>query len=218
VAGRYAYVIVGLAAVLALVVLSGIAPYGDAWVWFEFPRRITFVAAALGLWACTARSREWAGWMVLGTAAVSLAWTVIDEYVGLAHYGRTDLLGSEFWLLFELAVVRLAPWLVGGLYGVLALLAITARGDHRDRARAGAWLVAVSALALGFTLASQDWFTLDNLTQPGTSISSTAWPDTKVLSVVVDGLAAAAGAVLMLTGRRRTEDRIPRATVRGRLQ
>jgi hypothetical protein len=210
------YVVAGLVALLPLVVLSMISPPGDGWVWFEFPRRITFIAVALGLWACKARSREWAVWMVIGTAAISLAWTVIDEYIGLVHYHRTDLLGSEWWLLFELAVARLAPWLVGGLYGLLALLATTARGDLRDRTRAGAWLVAVSATALGFTLASDDWLTLANLTESGTFISSAAWPDTKLLSVAVDVLVAAGGIALVRSGRRRTVDPIPRATARER--
>ena len=213
--GRPIYVAAGVAAALPWLVLSGVAARGELWVWFEFPAHITVIALALGLWACTARSRSAAFGVVFGTAAIAVAWELVAEYRGLSRFGRTDLFDGELGLLFHLSVGRLATWLTGALYGALAWLAIGHRGDRRDRARAGGWLAIAALLALALAWTNDTWSTLANLSERGTFVSSVPWPDTKVLACLAAAAACAIGLALVASGLRRVSP-IPRATVRRR--
>jgi hypothetical protein len=46
---------VGVVAVVPLLLLAHTHPLGNSWVWFEFPWKVTLLAAALGIWTCFAR-------------------------------------------------------------------------------------------------------------------------------------------------------------------
>jgi hypothetical protein len=207
------FVVAGLVAAAPLLALAAAAAGGGDWVWLEYPRHITVIAAVLGMAACFARDRYKAPLVLVGTLGFAFAWELVGEYRGLAKFGRTDLLSSEMDLLIKLSIARAAPWLVGIAYSVLALLCITRSGNARtNRVRAGVWLVVVAVVALALTLNNDTWLTLENLGQRGTFISSVAWPDTKKISLVLDLVALAAG-VFAIAYRPRTPDRIPRATL-----
>lgn len=208
------FVVAGVIAAAPLFLLAAAAPGGRDWVWLEYPRHITFVAAVLGMAACFARARPAALVVLAGTVVFALAWELLGEYRGLASIGRTDLFASELDLLVKESAGRVAPWLVGGLYSVLALLAITRSPDARkNRQRAGLWLAGAALVALAITLLNQSWLTLENLSGRGVFRSSAAWPDTKKISLSLDLVALAAGLVAFLYTPRE-QDPIPRATLR----
>jgi hypothetical protein len=214
--GRQAYVSVGVAAAVPCLVLAAAAPGGHDWVYLEYPRHITMIAIALGIAACFRRSVGWAVFVPILTAGIALAWALVDEYVGLSKLGRTDLFHEELDLLCGDSVARVAPWLMGGLYGVLALAAIRRRGsERRQLVPAGAWLAATGAITALVTFQVKDWLTFENLSQPGTFRSGVPWCDSQVLSLIVSLAACAGGVVLVAIGLRRPET-IPRAVARER--
>src|SRR5687767_13680380 len=158
---RWPYVVAGLIAAVPLFVLGKAAPGGNDWVMLEYPARMTFFAIAFGIAVCFARKRPTALIVLAGTVTLALAWEMIGEYRGLMRHGRTDLFSSEIDLLVKLSVGRAAPWLLGGLYAVLAYLAIArAKHDRHNRIRAGAWLVVVGALAAMITMSNESWLTI----------------------------------------------------------
>jgi hypothetical protein len=183
-------------------------------VWLEFPRRITFIAIVLGLACCFGRRRPLAIAVPFATVAIAIAWEMIEEYVGLSKFGRTDLFGTETDLLLDESMIRVAPWLMGGLYGALAYLALArSRSLRSNQLRAAGWLAVVGVIVIAVTMANESWLTLENLDGNGTYRSSVAWPDTKKISLVAGALACAVAAGLVLY-RKREEPPIPRATVR----
>lgn len=196
------YIVVGLVAAVPLLALSAAAPGGEMWRWLEMPRHVTALACFLGL--------------VLGAgdhlgraAAVPLATVGIDALFSMvADRGAPEL-------VFEEAITRLAPWLLGTAYGVLAALTIRRSGEpRRNWGRAGGWLAILGAVAIVLVLSNESWLTLENIGNRGTFRSSTPWPDTKAIAIVLAGLATASGLVLALISLRRPPDRLPRAIVR----
>jgi hypothetical protein len=121
---RAPFVIAGLVAAVPLLVLAAAAPGGDQWRTLEYPRHITLLALALGIWVSFARVRPTASIVLAGTVVITLVWELVTEYHGLANFGRTDLFGSELNVLVDSSIGTVAPWLVGTLYAVLALLSI----------------------------------------------------------------------------------------------
>ena len=226
---RAPYVLAGVIAAVPLLVLGAAAPGGDSWRWLELPARMTFIAAALGIAACFARSRGTAVLVLLGTAAGGLVWELVHEYLGLQGLGRMDLFRDDLRLIASNTLQLLAPWLVGALYAALAWLAISpavhaaATGIERvtadrvrARLRAACWLVCAGAVAVVLTVENTSWLTLENLGERGTFRSSASWPDTKVLSLVIAGVALAAGIAAAVHARRAAQSRdvLPRATLR----
>ena len=210
---RTAYVTVAIAAALPCIALAGTAPLGDAWVYFEFPRHITLLAIILGILACFRRSLGWAVFVPFATAAISLTWGYCDEFRALQKLGMPQLLATEQAIIWDESVVRVAPWLIGGLYGVLAALAIRRGGSERRQiVPAGAWLAVVGAIAAAITVHIDNWLTLENLSQPGTFTAGGMWCDSRVLSLVLDLAAVAAGIALVAIGLRRPSP-IPQAKV-----
>ena len=206
------YVLAAVIAVVPLFILAAAAPGGGDWRWLEYPRYMTFFAAAFGIAACFAKSRQIAFLVLAGTVVIALAWEMIGEYVGLSKFGRTDLFSTELKLLVDLSVARAAPWLVGSAYAAIALLSITRVRDARtNRRRAGTWLIAVALVALAITYKNESWLTLENLSEHGTYRSSVAWPDTKKLSLVADLFAIAMGLAFWLY--RPSDNGLPKATV-----
>jgi hypothetical protein len=211
---RGPYIIAGAIAGVPLLILAAAAPGGHDWVWLEYPRRITFVAIVLGIACCFARKRQLALLVPFATAAVAVLWEMLEEYVGLSKFGRTDLFHTEIDLMLDESMLRPAPWLMGGLYGVLAFLSIArSRSERANRVRAGVWLAAVGGIAIALTMANESWLTLENLGGNGTFRSSVAWPDTKKLELVASALACATGLVAALY-RKREDPPLPRATLR----
>lgn len=211
---RGPYIIAGAVAGVPLLILGAAAPGGHSWVWLEYPRHVTFVAVALGLACCFARKRQLALLVPFATAAVAFAWDLLDEYRALSRFGRTDLFGGEMNITIDETIARVAPWLMGGLYGVLAFLAIgRPKADRTNRWRAGVWLAVAGGIAIAVTMANESWLTFENLGGHGTFRDSSAWPDTKKLEIAVSALACAAGLGLALY-RRREDPPLPRATLR----
>jgi hypothetical protein len=210
---RAPFVVAAAVAAVPLLVLAAAAPGGNDWRWLELPRHITLLALATGLVIAFRKNRTLPVMVPIVVVALALAWELVGEYLALRKFGRTDLLGQELDLLFSNSVERLAPWLTGTLYGILAYLAI-ARSRHArtNLVRAGVWLVSVGAVAVALTLANESWLTLENLGQRGTFRSSVAWPDTKKLSLVAAALAITAGLAAVVVGRRRPSP-IPPARV-----
>jgi len=226
---RAPYVLAGILAAVPLLLLGAAAPGGDSWRWLELPARMTFIAAALGIAACFARSRGAAVLVLLGTAAGGFLWELVHEYLGLKGLGRMDLFRDDLRLIASSTLQLLAPWLVGALYAALAWLAIPpadgagsstgepAAGERlRGQLRAGLWLAGAGVLAIALTVQNMSWLTLENLGQRGTFRSSASWPDTKILSLVVALLALAAGAAAALRAWRAAPPRpsLPTATLR----
>ena len=212
---RWPFVAAAAIAAVPLFVLGYAAPGGNDWVMLEYPRHITFFAIALGIAVCFARKRPTALIVLAGTASIALAWEMIGEYRGLVRHGRTDLFSSEIDLLVKLSVGRAAPWLMGGVYAVLAYLAIArAKHDRHNRIRAGVWLVAVGAIAAIITTSNESWETFASSDQHVIR-SSVAWPDTKKASLVLDLIAIGIGLAAIFMHPRKP-DPIPRATVRAR--
>ena len=210
---RGAFVAVALIAAVPLLVLAAAAPGGSDWRTLEYPRHITLLAVALGTWACFGRTWQRALLTLAATVVIALVWEVIEEYSGLSKFGRTDLLSSEMKLLVDLSVARAAPWVVGGAYAILAWLACARSRDPLvSRRTAGAWLVAIALVALAIPYSNESWLTLENLSERGTYRSSSPWPDTKKLSLVVDLIAVAAGVAFIVYRRR--DNRLPKATLR----
>jgi len=209
-ASRGPFVVAALIAVVPLLVLAAAAPGGADWRWLEYPRHVTIIAIGLGIWMCFAKARPTALIALAGTVAITLLWELLGEYRGLAKFGRTDLFGSELNLLVDLSVASAAPWLLGGAYTVLAVLAIGRSRDARaNRRRAAVWLIAIAGVAVCITLRNESWLTLENLKGNGTYRSSSSWPDTKQLSLVADLLALAAGIVALVYKPR---SNLPKAT------
>lgn len=196
--GRAPYALAGVIAAVPLLVLGAAAPGGDSWRWLELPARMTFIAAALGIASCFARSRGVAAIVLLGTAAGGFLWELVHEYFGLNGLSRMDLSHDDMRLIASGALALLAPWLVGALYAALAWIAIPPADRARARMRAGLWLACVAIVAIVLTVQNMSWLTLENLGQRGTFRSSASWPDTKILSLVVAMLAFVAGAAAAL--------------------
>ncbi|HSR98850.1 MAG TPA: hypothetical protein VLM79_17455 [Kofleriaceae bacterium] len=214
---RAPYVLAGVIAAVPLLVLGAAAPGGDSWRWLELPARMTFIAAALGIAACFARSRGTAVLVLLGTAAAAFLWELVHEYLGLKGLGRMDLFRDDLHLIASNTLQLLAPWLVGTLYAALAWLATSPAEDGvRAQVRAALWLAAVGLVAIVLTLQNMSWLTLENLGQRGTFRSSASWPDTKILSLIVALLALVAGAAMALRAWRSVppRPRLPTATLR----
>jgi len=213
-ATREAYVVAAVIAAFPLGMLATIAPLGHAWVWNEFPRHITLLACVLGLVAMFRRTPALPVLVPFLTAGIAFAWELFGEYRGLSKFGRSDLLGTELDLLLDFSVIRLAPWLTGGLYGALAVLSVKrSREPRRNWRRAGVWLAAVGAIAAVFTLANDNWLTFENLKGDGTYTSSVPWEGTKILSLVADLLAIAAGAAAIVASYLLPRTKLPRARV-----
>jgi len=172
-----------IAAAPALLMLAAAAPGGSSWRWLEIPVRVAPIALLLGLWGSRAQSLDRALVPLVGTPAIHTAWSFVAEWFKLAKLERTELFGSELGLLLDHSLAALAPWLIGALYAALAALAIRARG--RDSIAPALWLASVGGVAIALTLLNPSWLTLDNLSRSGTYRSSAAWPDTKLLSLVV---------------------------------
>lgn len=197
------FLIAGLCAAIPLLFLSAAAPGGEAWKWLEYPRPITVIACALALIACSRTRIDRAVWVPLGTVAISCVWELVTSR------------GMMIELVLVEAITRLAPWLVGGVYAVLAVLSIRrAREDRVNRVRAGLWLAGIGVLAIVLTLANESWLTLENLDHRGTFRSSVPWPDTKKLSIAFAIGATLVGGVFALVSRRKPPDPLPRAIVR----
>ncbi|MGH2898830.1 MAG: hypothetical protein ACRDMZ_09170, partial [Solirubrobacteraceae bacterium] len=213
---RAPYVLAGVLAAVPLLLLGAAAPGGDSWRWLELPARMTFIAAALGIAACFARSRGTAVLVLFGTAAVGFLWELVHEYLGLKGLGRMDLFRDDLRLIASNTLQLLAPWLVGALYAALAWLAIAPGERMRGQLRAGLWLAGVGVVAIALTVQNMSWLTLENLGQRGTFRSSASWPDTKILSLIVALLALAAGAAAALRAWRAAPPRpsLPTATLR----
>jgi hypothetical protein len=226
---RAPYVLAGVIAAVPLLVLGAAAPGGDSWRWLDLPARTTFIAAALGIAACFARSRGTAVLVLLGTAAGGFLWELVHEYLGLKGLGRMDLFRDDLGLIASNTLQLLAPWLAGALYAALAWLAIPPEAhapatgiEHvtADRVRAqlcaACWLVCAGVVAVVLTVENTSWLTLENLGQRGTFRSSASWPDTKILSLVIAAIALAAGAAAALRAWRAAQPRtvLPKATLR----
>jgi hypothetical protein len=196
---------VGVVAVVPLLLLAHTHPLGNSWVWFEFPWKVTLLAAALGIWTCFARYPAHALRVPVLTGVIVLGVMMVDEYLGLRRFGRTDLFDQELGLVFELALLRVAPWLMSGLYAVLAALATLQRPKRDPRKRAGLWLVAVGAIAAAVTVFADDWESFDNVSGPG-------WCDTRIASLVAALIACAAGLALVVIAMRKPAS-LPRARV-----
>jgi hypothetical protein len=211
---REAFVVAAVIAAFPLLMLATIAPLGNTWVWNEFPRHITFVACVLGLVAMFRKTPSLPVLVPFLTAGIALAWELFDEYRGLSKFGRTDLLGSEMNLLFDLSFIRLAPWLTGGLYGALAVLSVRrSREARRNWRRAGAWLAVAGAIAAVFTLTNENWLTFENLNGNGTYTSSVPWEGTKKLSMFADALAVVAGLAAIVASYKYKRPKLPTARV-----
>lgn len=225
---RAPYVLAGVLAAVPLLLLGAAAPGGDSWRWLELPARMTFIAAALGIAACFARSRGTSVLVLLGTAAGGFLWELVHEYLGLKGLGRMDLFRDDLHLIASSTLQRLAPWLVGALYAALAWLAIPPAGGAgssmgepaagerlRGQLRAGLWLAGVGVVAIALTAQNMSWLTLENLGQRGTFRSSASWPDTKILSLIAALLALASGAAMALRAwRAAPRPSLPTATLR----
>lgn len=207
------FVLAAMIAAVPLLVLAAAAPGGHDWVWLEYPKGITFVAFALGFAVCFARSRQLAPFVLVGTVAYALGSELIGEYVGLAKFGKTELLGQELGLLVDLSIARAAPWLMGGLFTIVAWLAIGRGRDKTNRERAAIWLAAVGAIAACITLANESWLTLENLGHAGVFRDSSSWPDTKKISIVIDIITSAIGGAALIYRKPRPDPR-PKATLR----
>jgi hypothetical protein len=183
--GLVVYIVVAILGAIPLLVLSAAAPGND--VWLEYPRQPTIVATVTGvLVAVFATQASRALVVPFATIVIACIWNVLSTR-------------NSAELVVEDTLLQLAPYLVGGLYAVLALMAIKRSATARlNRRRAGAWLLLVGALALAVTLANESWLTLRNLSESGTYRSSSSWPDTQLLSLVTSGLAALAGLAILL--------------------
>ena len=184
-AGLVVYVVVAILGALPLLVLSAAAPSSD--VWLEYPRHPTIVATVTGVLVAVFATRPSRALAVpFATVIVACVWNV------LSTRGSAEA-------VVEGTLQQLAPYVVGGLYALLALFAIKRSATARlNRRRAGAWLFVVGTLAAIVTLANDSWLTLKNLTAKGTFRSSSSWPDTKVLSIVIAVAAALLGLAIIL--------------------
>lgn len=210
---RAPYIVAGLIALAPLVALSSAAPGGNDWRWGEFPTHVTVIALVLCLVAANRRGIQLALLTPLLVAVLAFVWGVIGEYFALRKFHATHLLGKELGLLFDTRFVHLAPWLVGGLYGAIAALAVRRSRDLRKNiVRAGAWLFAVGAFAAGLTLANRSWLTLES-TESHVIRSSVAWPDSKVLAIVLAAITMAAGAAAIVAATLRKRSALPVARV-----
>lgn len=197
------YIVIGLIAFVPLMFLSAAAPGGGDWRLLEYPRHVTVFALVLGVMASTRTRLDRAALVPLGTVALSCLFSVATERGAYAE------------LVFEASIKSLAPWLVGGLYAVLAALAIKrAREPRTNRLRAGLWLAGVGTIAIVITMKNESWLTLENLSQPGTFRDSSPWPDTKQITIVLAGCATALGTALALHSLRKPPSTLPRAIVR----
>jgi hypothetical protein len=205
-------VVAALLAIVPLYALGAAAPGGGTWRWLALPRADLGFAAVLGIAACFARRPATALIVPLGTVGIALLRASVSEYAALRRFGRTDLF--DLGLLADLSINRLAPWLLGVGFGVIAWLAIRRPGgEPRLRRRAAAlWLAAVGALAVGLALANRSWYELAS-SDSYIVRSSVPWPDTKVIAVVIGAIACGVAAVVAWRTRR---PGLPRATARPR--
>lgn len=185
--GVIAYAVVALLGAIPLLLLSAAAPGGETYRYLEVPRHPTIVAVIAGVVVATvAVHASRAALVPLATAVLACVWNVI------ATRGSAELVVED-------TLVQLAPWLVGALYGLLALMAIRRSATpYLNRRRAGAWLVLVGVLAIVLTLANESWLVLKNLTEAGTYRSSSSWPDTKILSMVAAVVTAVIGLAVVV--------------------
>lgn len=213
--GRAPYLVAGAVGLAVLLALAAIEPLGHAWVWFEFPRRMTLMAFVIGMAGVASGRVKWgAALLPVGIGILSYMLELRHAHKVVAELGWSAIPESDKQLMFKESFEVLAPWFLGGCYAVLVALSGWRRKDRRDRWRAGLWLVAVAAIGAAFVLANDNWLTLANLSKPGTYTSSVPWPDSKLVAIVVCALAGAAGAVLMVSGRvPKPDDPIPRARV-----
>jgi hypothetical protein len=200
--GSSVYVAAALIALVPLIVLSAAAPGGNDWRFLELPRNSTLIAAVLCI-AITAQGRL--GATAFAVPVITLAGTIAWDLVVQRGYSAEGIIEED--------LTRLSPWLVGSLYGLLAFLAVRRSATPiLNRRRAGAWLLLVAAIAVGFTLANRSWLTLQNLSERGTFRSSVPWPDTKKLAIVTAAITAVFG--LAFVARSRRGSTLPRAVVR----
>ncbi|HEY4180740.1 MAG TPA: hypothetical protein VGM90_28040 [Kofleriaceae bacterium] len=194
---RSAFIVAGLVGGVALLILGAAAPGGDSWRWLEMPRHMTLIAIVLGMSSAVGSENSSRALIPLfATPAIAAAWEGIQFQSGDAVTGILS---------------TLAPWLMGGIYAMLAALAITSKTAISSRRRAGAWLVGVGFVVLALTLANESWLTLENLNHNGTFRSSVAWPDTKKIALVLACVATAVGIAIAWV---RAVATIPRATAR----
>lgn len=198
------YIIVGVIAAAPLLFLSAAAPGGGSWRWLEYPRSVTVIAFALGMFACSRKGRTSALLAPIGTVVLATIWAVA--------MARSASRG----LVFISSMKQLAPWLVGSLYGALALLSIArAAAPRSNRLRAGLWLCATGVIAIVLTMQNESWLTLENFDSSNTTYRSTGgWPDTKQISMAVACCASALGAAIAAYALRKPASLLPRAIVR----
>ncbi|MBA3452297.1 MAG: hypothetical protein H0T42_04280 [Deltaproteobacteria bacterium] len=197
------FIFVGVIALAPLLFLSAAAAGGGSWRWLEYPRTVTLIAFALGMFACSRKDRTSALLVPIGTVALAALWNVA--------MARSTSAGN----IVASTMQTLAPWLVGSLYGVLSVIAISRpRQPRLIRILAGVWLCAVGIVAAVLTLENRSWLTLENFDNSHTTYrSSVSWPDTKMITLVLACSAAAFGALIVALGLRKPASLLPRATI-----
>jgi hypothetical protein len=186
---RAPYFVAGIVAAVPLLVLAAAAPGGRDWQWLEYPKHITLLSVFVGLLAMFHAQRM----IALAIPLLVAVGAILIEVAGGTHGDYLTLVVIE----------RLATWLVSGLYAALAWLAIERADDLRTNVwRAGAWLVVVGGVAAVLTVANPSWLTFENIGARGTFRSSVAWPDSKILSIVVAAVTLAAGVAAIRWGVR----------------
>jgi hypothetical protein len=202
------------AAVVALVTLLMIAPvatHGGTWRYLEYPRYISILALVITTVAMFRRGSALAIATPFLVAGIAFGWELVDEWRGLAKFGKTDLIWTELDVLATYTIKRVAPWLVGGLGGALAYLSVTrSRITKQNFIRAGAWLVVLAGVCLAITLANDGWTYHDS---DGLTHDYSPWPPPQKRALVTVIITGVIGLAAIGFGFKRDKSPLPEARV-----
>jgi hypothetical protein len=207
-AGTAPYYAAVVGALPLLLTMACAAPHGGSWRWLGLRVDTIVLSSLIGVLCIRLKTPT----LAVAAPALILLWRLGKESLALSDLNALEHMSDSAEIIFSGTWGALETWLTAAIFTSLVWLAARRRvglADANDRnfVALGGWFIGVGAVGVWQALANPDWYTLENLKGDGTYVSGTAWPDTKVITLVLAAATVVNAASFILRAQKRRRER-----------